>query len=386
MAQDQNENPDDGQNRDGIVPQSRAEEAAMGKSRLKHIADLARTFGVQAILFILAAAVVIFLVAPGRGVQPEEEDVATLWINSIKRLGIEPVFPPQEDFYVGDVYAVIDAYDEPQGDTRERQPNAPLLRKSVRVGHINLRGLSQRRITLPRFPKTSVVEGVAQRFNQPHDEENSLTDHSDRVDVSLVSFPAFTISRHDAISGSNASWLPFRGQRSRRIEEKITIGLGESYGAETSAAVVVFDQWCDSERTRLYCTDAVIRKILGYTVDPRVLETRDGKYVYRIDIKLVTRVYMMRELDFSRIDNGSVSASLGEQQRSAPDVANSDGRDTADAEKEAQADVSSAALGMNRRSGLTLGAGSETFPRPMVFGFKAVTFSLDPSEPEIADY
>ena len=54
--------------------------------------------------------------------------VAAAWNESISQLGITPLYPPQEDFFVGDLWAVIVG-----------GPDKPLLGKAVRVGHIDMK-------------------------------------------------------------------------------------------------------------------------------------------------------------------------------------------------------------------------------------------------------
>jgi hypothetical protein len=40
--------------------------------------------------------------------QLDDRDVAESWSDSINRLGILPIYPPEEDFHVGDIWVVIE--------------------------------------------------------------------------------------------------------------------------------------------------------------------------------------------------------------------------------------------------------------------------------------
>src|SRR5690349_130089 len=60
---------------------------------------------------------------------PVAQEVAQAWSDSIGRLGIAPIFPPQEDFAVGDIWAVI---------AHSKIENDSLLSKGVRVGRLDL--------------------------------------------------------------------------------------------------------------------------------------------------------------------------------------------------------------------------------------------------------
>ena len=81
------------------------------------------------ILFaVLAVVFAVFVVRPFKSIpDPGPEDVAAAWNTSIGRLGIQPLYPPTEDFGVGDVLAVV-------ADSE----NVPLLGKAVRIAHIDL--------------------------------------------------------------------------------------------------------------------------------------------------------------------------------------------------------------------------------------------------------
>src|ERR1700719_3917330 len=60
--------------------------------------------------FVLAfILVVVRPFAPSE--DPNEADVAVKWNQSIAKLGILPIYPPEEDFYVGDVWGIISEAD-----------------------------------------------------------------------------------------------------------------------------------------------------------------------------------------------------------------------------------------------------------------------------------
>src|SRR5689334_10928473 len=60
---------------------------------------------------------------------PTGDDVAKAWNDSIARLGIQPVYPPEEDLVVGDIWVSV------AGAPQE----IPVLGKSVRIGHVEVR-------------------------------------------------------------------------------------------------------------------------------------------------------------------------------------------------------------------------------------------------------
>lgn len=336
------------------------------------------------VAWILAAIVIGFIVMvirPWEGSAPPQEDVASLWSESVSRLGIEPLFPPQEDFYVGDIYAVISAYDEVDGTTREKGPDRPLLRKSAKIGYINLRSISLGTPEAPIFAPTKLnSDATAAVLDQVREEIEERA--SGKIKVSVVSFPAITVRSASANAAAWVDWLPFSASRSLKNEEIITIRMAESYGASTVEATLALNKWCQDRRTRLSCTDAFARKILGYTTNSDVLEVRDNRYVYRISIKLITQVYLTRAIDFKRSSGGEVNASVGD----ADDGATAGDPPAENAPEQAGSLEQPPARGIGAKSsaGTTMAIGNVIYPRPVVFGFKSVTFSLDPSTPDIS--
>jgi hypothetical protein len=343
---------------------------------------------VTLVTWVLPAAIVagffVVVIRPWEDPVPLQEDVASLWSESVSRLGIEPLFPPQEDFHVGDVYAVISAYDEADGTTREKAPDRPLLRKSAKIGHINLRSISLGTPEAPVFAPTKLNnDATAALLDQVREEIEEPA--SGKIKVSVVSFPAITVRSASANAATWVDLLPFSAGRSRENEEIITIRTAESYGASTVEATLAFNKWCQDRRTKLSCTDAFARKILGYTTNSDVLEVRDNRYVYRISIKLITQVYLTRAIDFKRSSGGELNASIWEPDsgvaadRSA--VAGAPSAENAPEQADASQKPPTRGIGTKTSADTTMVIGNVIYPRPVVFGFKSVTFSLDPSTP-----
>ncbi|MER9870394.1 hypothetical protein NKJ35_25030 [Mesorhizobium sp. M0136] len=313
----------------------------------------------------------------------DDQDVGTLWSESISRLGIQPLFPPQEDFYVGDIYAVISAYDEEDGTTREKAPNRPLLRKSVKIGHIDLRNVSLGTPGAPIFATTKIESDKTASTIQDQLEVPATADG--RLKVTLVAFPGLKVSDDSNVDASFLDWFSLSAGRRNHQDEMVTIKVAETYGASNVESVLALSNWCAAEATKLYCSDAFARKMLGYIVNNEVFDVRDNKYVYRLDIRLVTRVYMTRAIDFRRSNDGSVGGSIGEEARKpdapAPAAPPPASAATSDVRPSAAPDNGA---GFGRSGELTMAIGNVLYQRPVVFGFKSVTFALDPSIPEAA--
>ena len=63
------------------------------------------------------------------------------WANTIRKIGIEPVFPPEEDLTVGDVLAVVVKDNKPDADTDDVKITAQLRspKRAIKLAHIDVR-------------------------------------------------------------------------------------------------------------------------------------------------------------------------------------------------------------------------------------------------------
>jgi hypothetical protein len=287
----------------------------------------------------------------------QTNDVALAWNSSIARLGILPVFPPEEDLHLGDLWAVID-------DDFE---DTPLLGKAVRLTHIDLRPLLQAaRNKQPVFADTVRMEAGETFRYQPRTEVASAIS-ADSIPLTLTAFPGLSIRHTRRATGTLARSFGGFGAVREDIEvEEIRIPVAETYGVNPAAAIGRLDAWCAETENRIYCTDQFARRVLAFAVSDQVLTTRDGHYVVRLQLRLVTRVFLTREVEHRRAQGGSGSMDAHEA-------------------------ASRAAIGGNTSATsamVSVADGTETvlrqvFQRPVVFGFRAITVSLTPSSPSM---
>jgi hypothetical protein len=66
-----------------------------------------------ALSVVVVAVFTLLVVRPfGKNPIPTGDDIAEGWSDSIGRLGLTAVFPPDEDIYVGDIFAVVSDEDK----------------------------------------------------------------------------------------------------------------------------------------------------------------------------------------------------------------------------------------------------------------------------------
>lgn len=357
--------------------------------------SLVRPWLWQGIVAALVIAFVVMLVRPFSGMSdPHAEDIAAAWNQSIARLGILPVFPPEEDFHVGDVWAVVAEADE---------STTPILGKAVRIGHISLRDdikiAADRQ--QPVFVETTELK-QGEKFRK-QDRKEVVTPAADREQIALTiaAFPGITITHSARSAGSVAATFGGLGaaRDDQRVEE-IRIRTAETYGAPAPAAFFRLDDWCSNAKTKIYCTDEFVRRVIAFAVNDKVLAAKDGQYLTRLQLRLVTRVFLTREIEHRNRRSGTSGAAAGVS--ATPPAADTPppgtGANSADNKSlEAQNDARLLALAqaINAAAAARSNAGSasafrsdgtelelrEIFQRPVVFGYRAITVSLVPATP-----
>jgi hypothetical protein len=340
-------------------------------------------------------------------------DVAQAWNQSIERLGIIPVYPPQEDLRVGDIWAVVvkaPEKDEPRttgkADARSvpKYDVTPLLGKSSRIERLDLRkeivdGDKGRSI----FPATAALAATTgYRSSDPWEEENSTSKaNSGVITTSIVALPFITINYAGKAGGSGSwGWFGAGGSEATQQIEQVRIKGVESYGAPGMDAYGRLDKWCKAKA--FICEDdEVARRYLATAIDSKVLHVEkdaSGKdqYTTRIELRLITRVYMTREIETSRwtVDSRGAVVQL------APDPNKLDVRVSVDPGKPgdaardpagaaalpgtAQAAASTGSQSVKfsslRSSALEVGING-VFQRPVAIGYRAITIELPLSTP-----
>jgi hypothetical protein len=311
------------------------------------------------------------------------------WNKSIARLGLQPVFPPSEDIFVGDVWAVVveDALDS----------SLPLLGKAVRVDHIDFRkDILAEAKGRPVFEDTADLK-KDEAFRRQGRKETT-PDTGESIALALAAFPGITISYATQSAGTvGSSWGSLGGGKRSQQTEEIRIPIAETYGVSARVGYIGFDKWCKTPETKTRCTDQFVRNLFAFTIDNRVLEKReDGQYGTRLQLSLVTRVFLAREIEQRRQihdDRGllvQIPIRTGKAGDSSPTeattVAASSQPPPATPLDAADHMVAAAAAGTKAGSkfsilsadGVEVGI-REVFQRPVAFGFRTVNFTLEPT-------
>jgi hypothetical protein len=254
-------------------------------------------------LLTLMAAVVLPSVWAGAS---DDSGVVEEWNDTIARLGIDPVFPPEEDIYVGDLFAVITADKRPGKGSAQR---LPLLNRAIKLAHIDMKPeLIRAYETLPIFPDTEKrPDSDADPWPQKVATSGLFADHSARGLLAIAAFPGFTIRHARAVSGGLSAWGAGLFGASRQDNDilEVKIPFAETYGVPSVLAAGKLARFCADPFTANVCTDSTLRQHLSYVTPglfEKVFDPKTGtpRYLVDVEIALVNRVYLTRSIEQTR--------------------------------------------------------------------------------------
>lgn len=329
---------------------------------------------------------------------PDGRGVVTQWNDTIANLGIEPVFPPEEDIYVGDLFAVISADKRPGKGPRDQ----PLLNRAVKIEHIDmLAELMETYNELPIFPDTDKPpKAIQDPWLQKANPNGVFATHGPRGLLTIAAFPGFTI-RHERVASGGLTGLGFglfgsSQQDSDTVELKIP--FAETYGVPSALAAGKLTYFCSNPFTKDICKDKTLRNYLSY-VAPGVLykeidpESGRPRYLVDVEIALVNRVYLTRSIE-QTIQLGRNGAAIMQAVREAashvkaapspqkpdpqtpPDAGSAAEQRTLDIFDRLGADLPGGLVSVIANSDSEYGL-KQTFQRPIVIGYRAVRTSFD---------
>jgi hypothetical protein len=280
------------------------------------------------------------------------DDVGSSWNRSISKLGIFPLFPPQEDFYVGDVWATVVSSE-----------GYSLTGKSIRLGHIPINSFQESvEGDEPVFPDTETKKSDSD-FRHVDTEQVVHQKYVPSARTSFIAFPDANIAKKTRNSANLNIIDKIIGTSSNlEVNEVIKIPVAETYGIPLINAIPKLKEWCSSEDFRLLCTDRYIHDAMAYSLGSELNDKdADGTYKTKMSIYLITRVYLAREIEQEHELSGGKNFGLS----------NND-------QKQGDSDVSKdkvASIIVDERGVKTEISLKEVFQRPLVFGFRSVSIS-----------
>jgi len=377
-------------------------------------------FGVAAIAIVAVVAIKWYVFGGLSVIPAQERSLEESWNDTIRKLHIEPRFPPEEDFVVGDLWAIVnddDFVDDPYRDFKVDKES--FSQRAVKLAHIDVnQALNEEYAKLPIIlnasnptppssqgataPATNadpyLLQGAtATKVNEksPAKLTRDFKAGISHKDLPFAAFPGLKIQGTTTASAGLAAkgfWGGF-GASDRQVEE-LELGEVRTYGLPTIRATELLDGYCNAEKTKHHCSEETARKQLRWYTRNRSLEKHvinangDEDYILAIEIVMVYRVYVTSSIknlsQLTRAQQGGARFTTTEQPEppsTAPSPA--PGSDT-DAMKQrigelerqlASVRKSNAALaetGYNRESSFQV-----AFERPVAIGFRGIRLDLD---------
>jgi hypothetical protein len=325
------------------------------------------------------------------------------WTRAIERLGISPVFPPEEDFAVGDLFVQVVSDDDPDPNALNRvKSSTPFRATAVKLDHVDVRKqLEDIYATLPFFGE--LPSGSGSSVSQP---DLGLF-RRPRTALPLAAFPGITVSDTQQ-AAAGLSWVGralFQFGATSENFEHLELPTIETYGLPSVQAQAAVDHYCSAVETQATCTEQAARKylqaILGDRVFAQYIDRRDlrPRHAIAIRIFMVNRVYLARAINnqvrFGRAEIGTAQLSVSDPGAEPPTQSQAPtggaGADTPGSLSELQKRIDNlekrlsgsqqAAAGsygstFNRRLGM-----NETFARLVAIGYRYVSHEPDASRP-----
>ena len=313
--------------------------------------------------------------------RPATEDVPALWNASIKKLGVEPIYPPQEGLMVGDVYIMVAPIRE---EVRGFLPDFftdTFTGRSIKIGQIDLIQSVINNQTHFNFPESKFSEpGKLQDL-----QDGSIDDATDatspaKVRLYEVAFPKVVISRTTDAS-SAVKW--FTAAFNDNQTDSISFNRVQTFAAPSLVSSLQLQEFCAKNK---FCeNDKAARKLLSYTLGNSINQTYRAKegdvdrYIFDIEIFADTQVFATRRITVDNnvgwTDDLNTGVTPGTDTAATAETGGADTKRGA-----APVDGARTRFGYKRVAGTGLSIDA-TFQRPVVFAYRKVGILLPRENP-----
>jgi hypothetical protein len=310
---------------------------------------------------------------------PIEQSVEEKWNVALRELGVEPVYPPEEDIEVGDVFAIVSSDSIPENGI----VNSPLANHAIRLWRIDLsKAVDSNYSNIYVFSKKKDPPSD----NPPAPESVfTLADHAS--DLPIVTFPKFRLTDSRAAKfgfvGNFLSAFTGSAGANSDVETEVSISRTETYGVPYLVAENALVNFCEQVFPAA-CEDQAVRKVLSTRIGAQIFDIVEDKtsharqYRMGVEVGLINRVFLTREIQTRLVHAESVSgqAKLGSGDAPSASGKPADGAGAAtDAAENATPATGAAETGSaSESSGLAVSFDGKVLVRPVVFGFESARY------------
>lgn len=336
---------------------------------------------------VAALAVVLFvgmsIVRTGAAV---DDSIPKSWNTAIERLGFTPLYPPQEDIFVGDVLLAVTPSKLKFSNLPDDLQVEAITGRSVRVGHINLTKFMKRPDDTRYFGDSLRDTNGSLALAQPAREVEGDPANDGKIMLSNILFPAITLEHEANVSGV---WKALGMGASSASAEKIVLSHVQTYGADAYSATALLAKYCADPSTTGFCFEKSARAQLSYMMSDDVLRkatTVEGKpgYVFEVRIFVVYRLYLARGLQVGGgdgIDTRLFSSETGRSEAIPIDNIDNDAvgeppKTTSPVDVKPKTVTNTSQPLTASRSDKRVFWSDEPFNRPLAIGYRSVSFGM----------
>ena len=305
---------------------------------------------------VCAASLLAFF-SPFQSLSDERiaQEVTRQWNQAIHNYGVEAAYPPAEDIYVGDVYAMVAG--SLKGDIMTRA----LPDRALKLTHKSMDDdLRKEYGAAYQFPAVSEKPSKGEIWPQASAESFAGPGFRSALPVAVLPDFTFTSARAGQLQARLMSGLAAQMGISDAEDKEVTYKLEGllTYGVSALAAEKKLFDFCDDKVTRAICFDRSLRLQLSNIVGDQIYElcenetTKTKEYCFKVDLAIITRVYMFRRIETNSATSSNASMDID---ATAPGSADADAKASAKSQK-----------------GSKIWVPPQTVERPVVFGFQTV--------------
>lgn len=248
-------------------------------------------------------------------VEFEEDDgfVQRQWTRGIQRLGLTltPVYPPSEDYQVGDVYGVGEFCKD---DPAAKNP-ANVVPRAVRLGtaasvYGRIANTYRKRLTFDETGRDASKEIKPTLPLGPTPAE----DPARVTPTPILAFPEFEIAQGKlaefaGTTGVGLFGVLFGGSSKSDVSLAVKVKAAETYGIDGIDAMAALTDFCKTPRHGIMaCSERTVGQLL---------EARYGRQYCGTYVTIVSRVYMTRHLQYNYSFASAQAFQIALAQRSA---------------------------------------------------------------------
>jgi hypothetical protein len=257
----------------------------------------------NAVPLLMFVAAAVYLISPNElPVEDASDNVGQAWGRAISRLGIDPIYPPQEDLFVGDVY--LSVRNTQEGNGRNTALTGISSGRSIKIGRVDVR---------EKIPSRPYLFGTDSPQGLGSVEEAQAAPAAKppkKVELYLTAFPGVTIKQYVE---AETSWWQFGLARKSGETEEILITSAETYSVSSIDATTLLLTFCEAKETLFYCQDQIARKLLSYSLGEGINHKENNQYVFQLTVTLIRQVYTARQITTVRYRGDLLTADVAKQ-------------------------------------------------------------------------